>query len=238
MLPYANPEQVRLGLMDFDTVVKGNAATQLFVKDTHVGQRKTRVVAAALENRGFTTQLVERAFDTSFHPALHGAPARNEPTVALAGFDDVGPRRELGDAGFTRVIDAGLGAGPVEYLDMVLHTFPATCSPRESFSINAPRTQPLRAAYEAEIVRQVQAGKDEAAVRCGMREVAGVTVGAAFVGTIAGALAVADILRVLHGGENYSIIALDLRHPGGLQTVMNSAPDDYAAPAYTTAFVP
>jgi hypothetical protein len=76
---------------------------------------KTRVVAVALETRGFRTRIVERAYDENFRPVPHANPARNEPTIALAGFDDITPRRLLGEADFTRIVDAGLGAGPIEY---------------------------------------------------------------------------------------------------------------------------
>ncbi|HVA08753.1 MAG TPA: ThiF family adenylyltransferase [Acidimicrobiales bacterium] len=235
MLPYAKPSDAHLGLVDFDVVVKGNTATQLLTSDNDVGRRKTRTVAAALDDLGFTTRIVERAFDRDFHPVPHGTPARNEPTIALAGFDDIEPRRSLGKAGFARVIDAGLGAGPVEYLDMVLHTFPAAKDPADAFP-NDPRIpRPLGDAYEAEVARQVKAGTEATAARCGMLDIAGITVGAAFVGTFASTLVVADILRLLHSGANYSVIAVDLRNPGGIRAISNSAPGDFVAPGYTRA---
>ena len=51
-----------------------------------------------------------------------------------------------------------------------------------------------------------------------MLDIAGVTVGAAFVGTIVSTFVIGDILRLLHGGQNYSVITLDLRSPAGIQT--------------------
>jgi hypothetical protein len=238
MLPYAKPDDVRLGLMDFDTVVEGNTATQLLVTDSDVDHRKTRVVATALEGRGFTTQLVERAFDPDFHPNSHASKSRNEPTIALAGFDDVAPRRMLGDAGFGRIVDAGLGAGPVEYLGMLLHTFPAANAPPDAFPENPRAPRALGNAYQAEIARQVQDGKEETAAHCGILDIAGITVGAAFVGAIASTLVVADILRVLHGGENYSVVALDLQNPEGIQAVPNDAPGEFVVTTFTTALTP
>jgi len=89
--------------------IEENAATQLLVTNDTIDRRKARVVADALETRGFTTRIVERAYDQHFRPFIHGDPARNEPTIALAGFDDIAPRRQLGQAGFSRVVDAGLG---------------------------------------------------------------------------------------------------------------------------------
>jgi hypothetical protein len=68
-----------------------------------------------------------------------------------------------------------------------------------------------------------------------MLDIAGVTVGAAFVGTRASTLVIADILRLLHGGDDYSVISLDLRNPAGIRAVPNSAPGEYPVPAYTFA---
>jgi hypothetical protein len=229
MLPYATPGDVQLWLMDFDHVIKGNTATQLLATDRNVGQRKTRVTAAALEKLGFKTTIVERAFDDHLHPA------GEEPTIALAGFDRPEPRRQLGGGRFRRVVDIGLGAGHVEYLDILLHTFPSPEDPATAYPSRPPTPRSLPTAYEAEINRQLRKGAEEGAARCGMLEIAGVTVGAAFVGAAAGALAVSDLLRLLHGGEEYSVIGVDLRTPSSQQAAMNTAPGPYAAPAYTSA---
>lgn len=235
MLPFAAPGEVQVALLDFDTVVKGNTATQLLVNATHVGLRKTRVAAAALEDIGFSTRIVERAFDADFHPVSHAVPTRDEPRTALAGFDDIAPRRALEHAGFDRIVDAGLGAGPHEYLDLLVHTFPAADSPAAAFHEDPRTPRVLGPAYETEITRQVQGGIEDAAARCGILELASVTVGAAFVGAVASTLAVADILRWLHGGGNYSVIALDLRAPGRLTAVVNSQPGGSTLPPYTPA---
>jgi hypothetical protein len=233
MLPYRVPQEVQLGLMDFDVVVDGNTATQLLVGANDVDQRKTRIAAAALEHRGFHTRIVERAYDEHFRPLVHANSTRNEPTIALAGFDDITPRRALGEAGFTRIVDAGLGAGPVEYLDMLVHTFPAPECPATAFTKPPLSPRPLSDSYEAEIARQIKAGADGTAVRCGMLDIAEVTVGAAFVGTLASTLVIGDILRLLHGGTEYSVISVDLRNPSDIRAVPNSAPGEYAAPPYT-----
>lgn len=235
MLPYANPGEVEIGLLDFDTVVKGNTATQLLIRPSDIGLRKTRVVAAALKDIGLNTRIVERAFDANFHPEPHPVPTRNEPRAALAGFDDVVPRRQLESAGFDRVVDAGLGAGPRDYLDMLVHTFPAAESPATAFGQDPPPPPALKPAYESEITRQVESGMEDATARCGLLELAGVTIGAAFVGTTASTVVVADILRLLHGGENYSVIALDLRAPNQLTAVLNTEPGAGPPPPYTAA---
>ena len=64
-----------------------------------------------------------------------------------------------------------------------------------------------------------------------MLDIAGVTVGAAFVGAIASSLVVADLLRVLHEGAEYSVISLDLRNPQGRRAVRNAAAGGYVPKA-------
>lgn len=234
-LPYAKPEDVQIGLVDFDHVVEGNTATQLLARDDDVHRRKTRVVTDALEGLGFGTRNVERAFDEHFRPIVHSDPARNEPTIALAGFDKVEPRRQLDGAGFSRVVDGGLGAGPVEYLDVVVQTFPAPDGPATAFARQALAVRVLPAAYEAEIARQAASGMGEAAARCGMLDIAGVTVGAAFVGSFAGTVVIADLLRLLHGGREFSVVATDLRDPSATRAVTNKSPGRHPNPWFTRA---
>ena len=234
MLPYANPDEVETRPVDFDTIVDGNTATQMLVTPDDVGKRKTRVVVRSARGPRPRTRLVERAFDRHCRPVAHANPNRNEPTTALAGFDDVVPRRDLGVPGFARIVDAGLGAGHVEYLDMVLNTFPAAGDPATAFPDDPRAPRGLGEAYEQEVARQIGAGADETAARCGMLDIAGVTVGAAFVGTIASTFVIGDILRLLHGGQNYVVITLDLRSPAEIQAPRADC-DDSSLPPYTPA---
>ena len=234
MLPYATPAAVRVGLVDYDRVVAGNTATQLLVTDADIDRRKTRVVADALEGLGLDTAIVDRAFDETFRPEPHADPSRSEPTVALSGFDSRDPRLLLGEGRFTWVVDGGLGRGAVDYLDIVIHTFPAPEDPTVAFPEPRPRTQALPDAYESEVADRVAKGMDETAARCGLLDIAGVTIGAAFVGSVAACIVVADLLRQLHGGSPFSVVHVDLRHPENLVAVPNRAPGE-ATPAYTLA---
>lgn len=226
LLPYTDRADVRIGLIDYDAVAEANVATQLLTECEDVGLRKTRVVARALDGLGFRTTIVERAFDKHFYPDL----IRNEPSIALAGFDKREPRLYLGNDRFSRVVDAGLGGGPSDYLDMVIHTFPAQEAPEQAFVQRAPTTKPLPAAYEDEIAQQARAGVEESAVRCGMLDIAGVSIGAAFVGAFASTVAISDILRLLHGGPDIAVLALDLRDPEDVRVVPNKVESEAAPP--------
>lgn len=227
-LPYATPSAATFYLVDIDTIIDGNHATGLLTRLSDVNRLKTRVVAERLEELGSRARIVERRFDTNTHPG------KDEPAIALAGFDHPAPRRLLGDR-FDRVVDAGLGGGPVEYLDMLLHTFPSPLDPSTTFQYPSQTRRPLPAAYAAEIQRLVDQGSDAGDAKCGMVELAGVTVGAAFVGANAGALAVADVLRWLHDGPEYSVLALDLRSPDHIAAILNNHPGGPSNPGYTAA---
>lgn len=231
-LPYPDPAHVHVGLVDFDDVAEANVATQLLTERNNVGLRKARVVARTLGRRSFRTTVVERAVDEHFYPDL----IRNEPSIALAGFDKREPRLHLGGDRFHRVVDVGLGPGPSDYLDLVIHTFPAEETPEQAFVERAPTTKALPAAYEDEIARQTAAGAEESAVRCGMLDIAGASIGAAFVGAFASTLAIADILRLLHSGPEVAVLALDLRDPAGVRVVPNGLESE-AAPAFAVVDV-
>jgi hypothetical protein len=220
--------------MDTDIVIRGNTATGLLLRDEDVRHRKTRVVATRLEaERGMRTSIVERRFDDTLWPS------GDEPLLALAGFDQPGPRRQLGgerggEPRFGRVVDAGLGKGPVEYLDLLIHTFPSQLDPATAFPDRQRPHAPMPAAYTAEIKRMIESGAGAGDAACGMTEVAGISVAAAFVGAITGTLVIGDVLRHLHGGREIAVLSLDLRSPAYIDAPENTAPGPYFNPRSTT----
>lgn len=119
LLPYANRAQCVLFLQDFDKVNSANRSTGVLVRQDSIGQLKTRVVAAVLEDAGFDTRLVERRLASG----ARRLPA--EPVLALLGMDKVEPRRLISDVGWEFAVDVGLGAGPLDFTGINVHTFPA-----------------------------------------------------------------------------------------------------------------
>jgi hypothetical protein len=232
-LPYAALTDLTVFVMDTDVVNAGNRATGLLLKDDDVDDRKTRVVAARLEGLGMRTSIIERRFDDTLWPV------DEEPLLALAGFDDPAPRRLLGgerggEPRFRRVVDAGLGTGPVEYLDMLIHTFPSQLDPAAAFVDRERPNRSMPVAYKSEIERMVEGGADVGDATCGMTEVAGISVAAAFVGAMAGAVVIGDVLRYMHSGRDVAVLSLDLRSPAYVDAPENTAPGPYFNPGSTT----
>jgi len=200
LLPYAKPDELCLVLQDFDDLVEANDSTSLLTSRAVVGQKKTRAMAQWSEARGFSTSIVERRFAPDFHVSSE------EPAVALCGVDNALARSALEDVGFSRVIEAGLGAGTQEYLAFQVHTFPARRTARSRWGgVGSPTGETLadRPAYRA----LGDDGLDE----CGITTLAGRTVGASFVGATTAAIVVAELIRMALGAHRYEVIDASLR---------------------------
>ncbi len=219
-LPYTQRGAVKLVLQDFDRIAVSNESTSLLSFERDVGQRKARVVGAWLDARGFDTFAVERAFGAGSVRSPH------EPNVALCGVDNVLARRELDDADFDLVVECGLGGGPEGFRSFAMHSFPGASRAHDIWPDHSRATgqrvedQPAYAALKRD-------GMDQ----CGLAQLAARTVGAPFVGLAAAALALSELLRRLHGGDAFDVIAGSLVAMGDIEAVC--AP---AAPLFPGAY--
>ena len=212
LLPYSDPSEVTIMLQDFDVVKSANRSTGMLSEGSSVGVKKSRLVAARLETLGFRTDITERPFD--------GATRRGagEPGVALVGVDDPAPRRLLEQAGFDLIVDVGLGGYVDNYLAAQLTSFPSRMTAVDVWPAQTAGSEPAAAnqpAYEEHKRRMIQSGAfDEGEIECGIVEVAGRSVGAAFVGCFAAALVLAEVLRWLVEGPRFETISISLADPG------------------------
>jgi len=211
LLPYEDRPVVDLMLQDFDSVVKANESTGMLINESMVGQKKTRVVSKRLEALGFNTSITERHFD------LNTRRNANEPGVALVGVDDPVPRRDLEGAGFDLIVDAGLGGDPRNYLDMLVHTFPSGIEAADAFPVRNGQTENSlvdQPAYQ-DHHRKMREDKDltDAEIRCGIIEMAGRSIGAAFVGSFAATFVISEVLRNLAGSSEFEVFSYSLRNP-------------------------
>ncbi|RUL81897.1 thiamine biosynthesis protein ThiF [Tautonia sociabilis] len=222
LLPYRSPDDVELVLQDFDRLTPANDSTSLLTDSSSIGQPKTRAMARWAEDRGFRTRLVERVFPGGV------AIADDEPRLALGGVDNPQARAAYEDAGFDCIIEAGLGAGPTEYLALRLHSFPASTTARAKWgdaTASASVPHPRARAYD----NLAASGMDE----CGLVRLASRTVGAPFVGAAAATLVIAEVLRRLNGGPSIEVIDMTLRDPAARSIVLASHAASRFNPGYT-----
>ena len=208
LLPYAEPAQLRLLLQDVDIITPSTESTSILSDATLIGQKKTRAMAAWAERRGFWTAIHERLFDKDF---MRGP---DEPAVALCGLDNGIGRQALDQVGFDFIVEAGLGRGYRDFRAIRLHTLPASRSAAHIWGAGGAVDEVEdRPAYAGMLLR----GELD---RCGVTLLAGKAVGAPFVGAVAAALAIAEVLRLLHGGAIHELIDLDLKAPEYRSTVL------------------
>ena len=232
LLPYVDPSEVECMLQDYDRIVEANKSTGMLSEVSSVGQRKARVVAKRLEQLGFKTAVTERKFDSAT------SCLSDEPRLALVGVDDAAPRRLLEGAGFDLVVDAGLGGLPQNYLDILIHSFPSGIQAENAWP---DRQGPLASSLiDQPAYRNLQqqlketTGETDGEIKCGIIEVAGQSVGAAFVGCVAATLVLAEVLRFFAGGPRFEVMSISLRSPHKPQAGSNK----YRGPQINPGFVP
>jgi len=215
LLPFDRPADVELTLQDFDRLALANDSTSVLTRADMVGRLKTREMAAWAETRGFRTRLVERRFAGDI------TLAEDDPRILFCGVDNAEARATLEDPHFDLVVDAGLGAGPREYLAMRLHAFPGEVTARARWGeASGDRTTEAKAVARAAAYQDLAGrGLDD----CGLLEIASRTVGVPFVGVIAATLALMEIVRRLNHGPSLSVLDMTLRDVGARQGVEGQA---------------
>ena len=199
-LPYARGDDVRLVLQDDDRVGVSNDSTSVLSSLDAVGERKARVVARWLEERGFEVAIEERRFGPWMTRAA------DEPALAFCGVDNALARSSLEDAGFGLVVEAGLGAGPQAFRSIGLHAFPGSRTAREVWSAVGSGEGGTDVVSKAAYAKLAERGMDD----CGLAQVASRTVGVPFVGMTASCLALGEILRRMHGATAREVVVLSM----------------------------
>lgn len=203
-LPYADPREAEFALFDYDKVIAENTETGLVFSNGDIGKYKTRALNRWFEDRKFATRIVERRFDATFRVQ------DGEPGLALCGFDSNPARRDLKMAEFRRVIESGLGGTASNFDTINLHTLPNPRSVEVLWpDLKADQAEKQRQDKER-IARTSKAYEQIDHDECGRIELAGKAVAVPFVGTIAGAFVVGEVLRLLHEGTRFTDLKLRL----------------------------
>lgn len=201
LLPFAEPSHFEVMLQDFDRIEDANVGSGLLCSQSDIGQLKARVCAQWLEARGFRTKLCERAFDENTRRTP------NEPCIALCGFDKPEPRRRLENAGFSKIIECGLGGGIHDFDLIHIHTFPAQ---QRAADIWKDGSTPVQGPSQKLARALATSGEVCGALAL---ETAGKAVSTSFVGAIASSAVFAELLRQYHrGGQRHHEIFLSPRY--------------------------
>lgn len=195
LLPHGDPGEVTLFLQDTDTAEFGNLPIQILTKPSWVNVKKARAAAAWAELLGFKTTIVERRFTE------RTVRAPGEPSLALVGVDNLPARRAAVEANFDLVIDAGLGASPVEVFDIRIHAFPGARTAAQAWPTDA--TKPPEQALDASLEKLVAEGRLD---RCGAITIGGRSVGVPSTAVAAAALQVAQACRAVAEGNYCDLI--------------------------------
>jgi hypothetical protein len=199
LLPYPKDarEPPHVLLQDVDHVGVSTESTSVLTAKQDKGRRKTRVVAEWLEKRGFSTAIVERYFDGETRKG------QREPSLLFCGVDNPEARRALESAGASFIVEAGLGSRHDDFQSVCMHTFPASRTTAQTWP-QKPQKEPVIEGLYADLLEKGELG------RCGVVELAGKAVGAAFVGAFAATLCVSEALRVLHGSAPSEVLDADM----------------------------
>lgn len=223
LLPFARPADLHFLLQDFDSAVVGNFSSGLLCEPHNVGQRKTRLCADWLEDRGFQTTIVERRFDANTLRTC------DEPYVACCGFDSGEPRRLLESAGFDLVIECALGSETARFDRIILHTFPGASKTASEIWTTPTSVVPV----DKKLVKEFETPGD-----CGIlaETLARKAISTSFSGAFAGALVAGELLRAFHGGIRCEFIHCHLRHGGTPRVIIK--PENYSNRVARGGFIP
>jgi hypothetical protein len=176
-------------LQDDQTISEENEGTGLLVLpgEGKKGERKTRIGARWLEACGWITQLIERRHLGDIELTEKDAP------YLLSGLDSVAPRLVLARHGFPYMLDTGLGQGPGDFEGIQIRTIARGQSidglwekPRDE---NKKKTDKL---LESAVYKELE----QHVGTCGKFEFAEASVAVPFVGAAAGALTIAQLIRL------------------------------------------
>lgn len=201
-LPFEDRSKVRLYLCDDDEVELPNLETGALLAPSDIGKRKSRALSQWIERRNFVTKLIERFIDEKYRRCS------SEPIIALSGFDNNEARHFLSSAGFDALVDSGLGGEATNFDSVSVRAWPQDKDANTLWPLEDDLARGKREAKQQERVSSNRAYKDLAPDECGRLLVTGKAVAVPFVGAIASALVLAEVLRACNGGPTFNDVRI------------------------------
>jgi hypothetical protein len=185
-----------LWLQDDDKVTGSTWSTSMLTPRVGLRQRKTRVVAAALEAWGFDTCLVEQRL------LNEGQVTAQTPRLILHGVDNLDTRRLIAKLPLVALVEAGLGDTYDTFRSIRIHSFPSEQNPERIWAPRPARERELAPAYKDMLTKTND--------QCGITTLASRAVGVPFVGCFAACLVVSELLRRMVGADALALQDLNL----------------------------
>lgn len=177
----------RAVVQDDQTIGEENEATSLLVLNGDIREKKTRIAARWLSGAGWTASILERRH----HGDIRLLP--DDPPYLLSGLDRVEPRLTMAKHGFDYMIDAGLGHGPHDFDGIQLRVIAKGNSPDDLWNAPDPVLEDALSRRQSSAAYkdlETQIGQ------CGIVRFAEASTSVPFVGAAAGALVIAQAIRL------------------------------------------
>lgn len=176
-------------LQDDESISEENEATSLLVLPAgkEINKRKTRTAQIWLEACGWGTELIERRHHGDIKITA------DDPPYLLCGVDRLEPRLILAKHGFPFMLDAGIGHGAGDFEGIQLRTIAKGQMIDGLWSAPDDHTEDRREKLLDKVAYRDLEGKIG---RCGTVGLADASVAVPFVGAVAGALVIAQAIRL------------------------------------------
>ncbi|WP_103355609.1 hypothetical protein [Amycolatopsis sp. CA-128772] len=218
-LPYEQPGGVEIVLQDTGLTVPANHSTGVLTPSGSNGASKTRLSADALQHAGFRSRIIERDVRSDLRVF------EDECHIALLGVDNLPARRLTSGVGWRFAVDVGLGNGAADFTSILIRRLPGRYLSQDVPSWRDQPSGPTEVPRSRAFTSLLSQGD-----KCGVVELAGTAVGAAFVGVIAACAAIAEACRELHGGVGYEVLNLDLAAMNTVTALADTPADVISTP--------
>lgn len=211
---FLRPALAEVVLQDDQAANDENVGTGLLTTCKDIGKKKARIAARWVDGLARRTSIIERR--------QHGDIGLREedPAIALVGVDSLEARLTIAGVGFDHIIDVGLGHGPVDFEGLQMRVLDKGADSKKVWQASEGKKD-----VDALLRSKAYAAHAEKFDGCGTLALANGSVAVPFVGTAAGALGMAQAIRIASMRDTPQLLQMELGSPEMvIACTMNEAP--------------
>ena len=205
-LPFKSPKETTILLQDHDIVQEENIGSQLLSKYKDINLPKTRACCNFLEEIGFKTQIIEKAFQKE--DLLQSW--MQEYPIILNGVDNIETRRSITKDQVKLFLD-GATNGSSDLFDSF------TLKNVSHIDLEDEELWTGDDTSNAILHKNLYEKYEKGDMKCG--ELSNIGISTPYVGLFGALITVSEMLRALNKGNKYSIVSLRLRELYCINTV-------------------